>query len=63
MGRPRQSYKRSSSQKSSLAPKAIIALVILAFLTGGVFYFAGQAEKKAPEPTEMRMEAQNVTTR
>ena len=41
--------------------KALILLVVLALgLAGGVLYFAGKAEDKAPAVQTLRVEAQNV---
>lgn len=39
---------------------AIVAGVVLVAGIGSVFWFSGEAEKKAPEPTEIRVEAKNV---
>ncbi len=56
--------KRMAGKKEkSLMPKFILLLILAAGAVGGVFFFANQAEKNAPTPQEIRMEATNVKIR
>ncbi len=42
--------------------RGILMLILLAVigLAGGTFYFADKADKSAPEPRTIRVEAENV---
>lgn len=56
--------KRISPKKDkSILPKLVFVAVLAIIGVAGVFYLAGQAEKKAPPVTEIRMEATNVEIR
>jgi len=49
------------SRRRREAPvKLIAAGVLLLALAGGIFWFAHQAERRAPEPSQIEVEARNV---
>lgn len=50
-------------RKAPLKLYAILAAIVVAGLTGAVFWYSGQAESGAPEPAEIRVEAVNVGAR
>lgn len=46
-----------------MLPKLILLLLLVGSAVGGIFYFADQADKNAPIPSEIRIEATNVKIR
>ncbi|MFC7291316.1 hypothetical protein [Hirschia litorea] len=58
-----RNHRMAGKKQKSMKPKLILLLLLAAIVTGGTFYFADKAEKNAPTPQEIRMEATNVKIR
>lgn len=58
-----RNQRMARKKEKSMLPKLILLLLLVGSAVGGIFYFADQADKNAPIPSEIRIEATNVKIR